>query len=153
MNIVISEKTNDKNIFHPVLLVDLRNQPNKKLTLPQGTDDYISEQIFFTDEDIEQNLDHEGIFYSHDYFFKAIFTTVTFEDHITSILNLMDQDSHFNTIAYLIERFEQTKFNHKDINIDKLIQLYSSYDKKYKNEEKTYAFYYDVVKKIYFRKI
>lgn len=150
MNIVIADKTDAYNIFHPILLLDLKNQPNKKLTLPQGSSDQISEQIFFTEDDIEPNLDHNAIYYSNEFFFKAIFTTVTFDDHIDSILNLMDQNRNSNTIAYLISRFEKIKFPHKEINIEKIIQLYSSYDKKYKNEEKTYAFYYDVVKNIYF---
>lgn len=153
MNIVIADKSKEYNIFHPILLLDLKNQPSKKLTLPQGSDDQIANQIFFTDEDIEPNLEHDKIFYSDEYFFIALFNTTTFDDHIDAIINLINQNSHSNTIAYLIKRFVQIQFPQKDINIEKYIELYRTYDKKYKNEEKTYAFYYDVVKKLHVKKI
>ena len=148
---IIFENTNDKFILHPITLKIIKNEPDKHLVLPYGDSNVLNDQKNFINKIdnviIEKN--YEKIFFSDDYFFKAIFNVNTFEEKINIIDLLINKNNHVNTIEYILECFKNTVDKISDNKLQLLINLYIKIYSFYHNKQLTYQESYELIKQEY----
>jgi len=111
MNSILSEKKNTPTIIHPITLHIVMNKSNKFLSMPSGTSELLSKQNYFTNnaDNLEISTNHNEIFLSSEYYFKAIFNVASFEDRLTLMNEIIDSNrENIDTIRYIFSRFTQT---------------------------------------------
>lgn len=146
MNITLADRTNDEKIIHPISLTVVNNDSTKFLSLPSGPTNKISDQTYFSKSNHGINTDYNSIFYSHDYFFIAVFNAHTFDEKIEVIRNMMKANSNKNTVALILERLNKVITNINDKKMQELVSLYSEYYKKYEDTLIPYSELYDKIK-------
>lgn len=139
MDIILSEKTNDEVVFHPVMLKIVKNDKSKNLTVPHGKTNNLSDQSYFTKKNHTLNTDSNNVFFSHDYFFLSCFNASTFEEKMKLLKEILEQNYQSETIGYILKKMMNTFIDLSDKQINELVELYSIYDKKYQNKNSDYS--------------
>jgi len=140
-NIILSEKQSDDNIFHPILLNFVTNDKQKHLTMPFGNTNKLSDQKYFinkTSKSIFPTNNNE-IFFSNEYFFKAMFNASTFDEKIALLSDMLNSDHNEQTIGLILGKVLLTFDDINDQKINSLVEIYSKYYKKYKNIDMEYS--------------
>lgn len=149
MDFILSEKTNNALIIHPIYNTLLFNNPKKYLAMPKKFNllDNPKDDDIFIKERKPLNTNYHEIFMSIDTFFISCFDTKTFNERITLINDAIDAGRNVMSVKFLIHEFLKglkiEALNNKkdtvdDIIIDKFIETYKKFKLTFYNEEYDY---------------
>lgn len=144
-HIAVAYPSEDNELLHPITLHFISNEPGKYLTMPEGSSDRMLNQEYFSSHVDSVNINHNDLFYSDNYFFKAIFSSPTFEDKIKVISDLIVPENHKETVGYMLNRFAKTVTEVTDSNKQDLISLYIKFYAVFEGRELTYSEVFSLV--------